>query len=96
MFQQLIFKPTYKIKKILNYVFSLIICFSLQTYFLPIIGLVEAEDLTPGDLVVSIRPCLVGHGLPVENRYTGIRRNMNKTNQSLRISGSEQGFLSHS
>ena len=30
------------------------IFFVFQTYFLPIIGLVEAEDLTPGDLVVSL------------------------------------------
>ena len=26
----------------------------IQTYFLPVIGLVEPKDLTPGDLVVSL------------------------------------------
>lgn len=29
---------------------------SLQTYFLPVIGLVDAEKLKPGDLVVSGGP----------------------------------------
>jgi len=29
------------------------VCFCFQTYFLPVIGLVDPENLTPGDLVVS-------------------------------------------
>ena len=29
------------------------VCVVLQTYFLPVIGLVDAEKLSPGDLVVS-------------------------------------------
>ena len=33
-----------------NFIFLLL----LQTYFLPVIGLVEPENLTPGDLVVRI------------------------------------------
>ena len=28
--------------------------FLFQTYFLPVIGLVDPENLTPGDLVVSL------------------------------------------
>lgn len=31
------------------------ICILLQTYFLPVIGLVEPEDLKPADLVVSAK-----------------------------------------
>ena len=31
-----------------------LVCDILQTYFLPVIGLVDAEKLTPGDLVVGL------------------------------------------
>ena len=32
---------------------SIIVDFCFQTYFLPVIGLVDPEKLNPGDLVVS-------------------------------------------
>lgn len=36
---------------------------SLQTYFLPVIGLVDAEKLKPGDLVVSDAAATLGYNV---------------------------------